>query len=375
MYPKIGIFTPAHVYERNMEHLLYRTGMNLKKCFDVQIVGLERTTDRVRENFTLFNIVNRYRRNTILRKLLLFPLGFLTLVLYIRKERPDVLMTISNIGANGLMVSVCGRAFGIPTITRVTSDIFNVYKHKGEFLKKWKLYLNNNLLGRVTILLSKKVVVLHETLVDELEKNGFSKEKFFVIPQPIEFGEENISNYDMESSRKMICEHFGIPLDHKIVTYIGRIDPDKNIPLLSEVIKYIVTQQDTFSFLIVGDGSLMSYLKESLASYNVHFTGQLPRDTLIPYYQASDYFIMTSPSEGLSTSIAEALYFEVPVVTTDSGSVTRSMVSNIGASSEELGNFILKGSAVVDICPKGMEKENNQLLWLQLLQVVLMKKR
>ena len=49
----------------------------------------------------------------------------------------------------------------------------------------------------------------------------------------------------------------------------------------------------------------------------IFFKGQVSNRELMQYYKAASLFVLPSLSEGMPTVILEALYFNLPVITTD----------------------------------------------------------
>ena len=198
-----------------------------------------------------------------------------------------------------------------------------------------------------------------------LVKGGFRFSQFYDVAQPILFPP---SIETKTASRQRIRKNLAIPEDGYLVAVIGRVDQDKNIRLLAEVAQSVLKDDKQIYFIIIGNGGEKPWLEKRLSGENVHFINQIPRDELAAYYKASDVLLHTSYSEGLSTVIAEALYFGLPVVATDSGPITRALVSNIGRTKNELKEFLLRKNAVVDPLPLELNPNDNVQRYLKLIK-------
>jgi len=357
---KIGILTTANVTDKNMEQLVYNIPSVLKESYDVEMIGLEETSERIRQDFTIFVYSKRHLRNKFIRRTLLLPLTIYNVYRYSRINKPDVLMTLSNIGVNGLSVALVGKLLKIPTIVRTTSDIFERYKYeKSSAYRFLRRFFLNNLVSLAAMRLAGKVIVLHEGFIKSITDKGIRAEKLVVIPQPINFASKNTS--------LDIRKELDIDNNLKIVLYVGRIDSDKNISILPTIIEK--TKGDGLHFIIIGDGRYLENLRSECADFeNVSILGKKERDELPLYYTSSDIFIQVSHNEGLPTAIAEALYFNLPVVCFDSGPATRAMVSNIAESTEHFAELLTYPDLKHDPFPEKMLPENNRKLLTETIE-------
>jgi glycosyltransferase involved in cell wall biosynthesis len=346
-----------------MENVLYRIAQTLAARHTVELVGLRQGSGRIRERFFIYSP----KRETVRLPSppFLRPLTERVRLLkrFIREREPDLIMAVSGIGINGLSVALVGKLKNLPAIARVTSDVFEVQKYRKPFSKRLRLFLKNNVLGRLAIWLATRTVLLHEVQVEKLTRAGFPASRFFVVPQPISLPIAS----DRDETPVMIRRRYRIPKNAYLVGAIGRVDQDKNIRLLHDVIKYVLEADARVFFLIVGGGPEKPWLQTRMSNERVIFVDQVPRDRLASYYQACDVTIQTSFSEGLSNAIAESLYFGVPVISTDSGPITRAMVSNIGKTAEELAGFIITRQVKVDPLLPTLREDRNAELWHQLI--------
>jgi glycosyltransferase involved in cell wall biosynthesis len=121
--------------------------------------------------------------------------------------------------------------------------------------------------------------------------------------------EMKIENLNPESSNK------------KIVLFVGRIIERKGVEFLIKSAKVVTKIHDNVLFAIIGDGpyrrqveKLVKYLK---IQNNVLFLGEVSDEVLYNYYKSADIFVLPSLSEVCPTVVLEAMYFGLPVVTTD----------------------------------------------------------
>ncbi len=106
--------------------------------------------------------------------------------------------------------------------------------------------------------------------------------------------------------------------DRFVVTFLGRIAPEKSIDLLIEAMKDISKINKNICMMIVGGGPQLDELKELVSQYQlddcVYFTG--PKEaTLVPsFYHASHLFVSASITETQGLTFIEAMASGIPVL-------------------------------------------------------------
>ena len=92
----------------------------------------------------------------------------------------------------------------------------------------------------------------------------------------------------------------------------------------------IVPQRPDLHFLFIGDGELKADLQAQVQSLNlsdhIHFLGS--RSDVAALLAASDFFVSSSISEGLSMALLEAMAASKPIVVTAVSGTTSVMVPN-----------------------------------------------
>jgi glycosyltransferase involved in cell wall biosynthesis len=364
---KIGLLTSNDISVRNMEHVTYRLSEIFSTKYQVNLVGALKVSERIRERFTIYEQDDEQTYiDTLLCKIPVLNRVCL-LNKYIKSENPKLLIALGAIGVNGLAVSIAGRINGIPTIIRVTSDVFRVCRTEYSLKRKFSLFVRNNLLGRLAMLLSTKIVLLHEAQIPELKKSGFTTKKMVVAPQPVDFPEKiNINDLRVATRQKYL-----IPDDAYCVGSVFRLDFNKKLNILFETICKVLKQNESVYFIIAGNGNGKDWLYDNLPKDRVVMVGELPRDELTNIYAACDCFIHCSDSEGLANAIIEPMFFNKPIIATDSGVITRALVSNIANTYEEISAMIINKKAIVDPLPSYLKPKFNRERWLRLVEEVL----
>lgn len=132
--------------------------------------------------------------------------------------------------------------------------------------------------------------------------------------------------------------------------YVGWMVEKKGVRELINVILENRTL-DKFNFIFIGGGTLLEELKckvEDSPSTNIHFTGWLEKSEVLPYYRKVDGLILPSYAEGFPNVVLEALNHRLPVIATDVGAISESIIDGkngflIEAKNEqELLSSILK---------------------------------
>jgi glycosyltransferase involved in cell wall biosynthesis len=105
----------------------------------------------------------------------------------------------------------------------------------------------------------------------------------------------------------------------KVITFVGRLHPVKGLEYFLQAAKLI--NDPRLKFILVGDGIQMSEIKKFVSENNLDskiiLTGW--RDDVPDILAASDIYVLPSLSEGLPTSLLEAMAIGLPCIVTDIG--------------------------------------------------------
>ena len=98
---------------------------------------------------------------------------------------------------------------------------------------------------------------------------------------------------------------WGARPEDPVLLHVGRVAPEKNLPLALAAFQRIRRQNPAAQMIVVGDGPLRASLA---AQYpEVRFTGALPVADLARHYASADVFLFPSMSETFGNVLLEAL--------------------------------------------------------------------
>ena len=104
------------------------------------------------------------------------------------------------------------------------------------------------------------------------------------------------------------------PAGERLIGYVGRLAPEKQVGRLTEVCGIPNTR-----FLIVGDGPDRAELEDRFAGYPVSFTGRLSGEELADAYAAMDVFVHCGTEETFGQTVQEAHASGLPVIAPTKG--------------------------------------------------------
>ncbi len=110
----------------------------------------------------------------------------------------------------------------------------------------------------------------------------------------------------------------GLPPDGFLALYIGRLGPEKNLPLLLQAFAHAAPLAPGLHLALIGDGPLAASLRTQAADLNLrhrlHFLGRHPNEHIPALAALANAFITASVSEGHPITVIEALAAGCPVV-------------------------------------------------------------
>jgi len=164
-----------------------------------------------------------------------------------------------------------------------------------------------------------RVVTLSPSDADYVSAFGVGKERISVIPNAI--CPEDFLPYIGQDTTGFVEAH---RLEgKKRVLFVGQISTRKGVDVLLRAVDQIVHGQgrDDLVFLFIGDGDYRERARELARGYriegHVRFPGKVGLRDLVAAYRSSDMYVLPSLSEGMPTVILEAMFFGLPVITTD----------------------------------------------------------
>lgn len=144
----------------------------------------------------------------------------------------------------------------------------------------------------------------------DLEQLGITNEKISVIPM-------GVDEAFLETGKARKIELNKRPF---IILSNRNLLPLYNVSLLVRAIPYVLKEEPKTKFIIAGDGSekrnLESEVEQLNVSSSVQFLGRVPHQEMPHLLGRSDIYVSTSPHDGTSVSLLEALASGAfPVVT------------------------------------------------------------
>jgi glycosyltransferase involved in cell wall biosynthesis len=168
-------------------------------------------------------------------------------------------------------------------------------------------------LDRWTSRLVDHYVCVSEAVRDySIERGRLAHERLSVIANGVD-----LARFD--GARAAEPASLGVSAGRQLVTYVGRLDPQKGLDGLLAGARWWLDRLGGLDLLLVGDGPLRSQLaaqvERSGLTQRVHFAGW--RDDVPEILRASRLLVLPSEWEGMPNVVLEAMAARLPVVATD----------------------------------------------------------
>jgi glycosyltransferase involved in cell wall biosynthesis len=123
----------------------------------------------------------------------------------------------------------------------------------------------------------------------------------------------------------------GFPEGSVILTYVGRLGPEKNLPFLLRAFNGAAQAYENIYLLIVGDGPERENLKDIVRhmpiANRVHFSGFVDYKRIPNYLATSDIFVTASVTEVHPLSVIEAMGAGLPVLGIESPGIADTVIN------------------------------------------------
>ena len=158
------------------------------------------------------------------------------------------------------------------------------------------------------------------------------KRKPFKVPVEALSNGIDLSRFAKGRANKEIYEKYKIPQNKPIVLYVGRVDPEKSLDVLTEAFVKVHQKVTDAHFVVVGDGTarqkLETIIKKAGLTKNAHFLGRVVGNDLPQLYRTGTVFAITSKTETQSIVLMEAMASGLPCVAVKAGAVHELVKNN-----------------------------------------------
>ncbi len=155
-------------------------------------------------------------------------------------------------------------------------------------------------------------------------------------------------------NRLNICD------DDYIIGYIGRITYGKGLENSLKEITELIKENRKIKYILVGGGELIQELteiiKDAAVTENVIITGYV--DNIYPYYKIFNLFLLPSMSEGIPMVVEEAMYLEVPVLSSDAGGLPEIVINKLTGLTFKKGDYKSMKNLLVELIEKRIDTAN-----------------
>jgi len=129
--------------------------------------------------------------------------------------------------------------------------------------------------------------------------------------------------------RDEIKDRLGIPSTAKMLLYVGRLAPEKNLLMLLDAFVTISAEDRDAYLIVAGSGRSAATLKHRAENLGISdrtvFTGFIQRTKLDPLYRAAEAFLFPSKTETQGLAVGEALAAGTPAVVVNAGGAPESV--------------------------------------------------
>ncbi len=213
--------------------------------------------------------------------------------------------------------------FGVGVFGRTVAKLLNIpvvctyhtmYEDYTNYINRLNLEMMEPVSKKIMIKFSKLMCESVANIISPSEKTKAVllsygiRRPIYIIPTGIKLDLFNPKAVNHDKV-KLIKEKFNITEDKVVITYLGRIAPEKSIDFLIEGFKDVTS--DRALLMIVGAGPSEDELKERVNQLGMQdkviFVGKVERDEVPSYYAASNAFASASKTETQGMTYIEAL--------------------------------------------------------------------
>ncbi|NQU44035.1 glycosyltransferase family 1 protein, partial [bacterium] len=165
------------------------------------------------------------------------------------------------------------------------------------------------------------VYVPSRAMAAQLVEKGLSAGKVRVYPRGVD-GER----FHPDLADPAIRHRYGLNENETVLLYAGRLSPEKNLHVLAEAYRKMISEGDRARLVLAGEGPTRKELEKGLAGTPAVFTGFLEEEDLAALMASSDVLVQPSATETFGSVVLEAQACGLSVIVTNAGGPRENML-------------------------------------------------
>jgi glycosyltransferase involved in cell wall biosynthesis len=248
--------------------------------------------------------------------------ALITLTMAIRQFKPHVIHThTAKAGFLGRIASIISLK---PSI--------RVHTFHGHLLNGYFGIVKGSLIvfaEKILAIFTDQLLAVGDKVRQDLLKAGIgNKSNFGLMPPGL-----SIAQIPPKSQAR---ENFGLSLSQLQCAFIGRVTQIKRPDRFLDVVCEIKKRQIKLDFFIAGDGELLETCRKRIAAEELPVSVLGWQSNIEKVLSAADIVVLTSDNEGTPLCLIQAGMAGIPVVSTNVGSVSEIVISDITGITTEL---------------------------------------
>jgi glycosyltransferase involved in cell wall biosynthesis len=165
-------------------------------------------------------------------------------------------------------------------------------------------------------------IAASEAIREILEHDGIPRERIVVVHDGIDVGKiRRLPTVDMH-------KEFWLPHGAPVLANVGALVPHKGQKFLLDAMTHVLRDRPDARLVILGEGELRAPLEKQVKDLRLEKHVFLPgfREDVLQLVKSADLFVMSSVTEGLGSTVLDAMAMRLAVVGTRAGGIPEAVV-------------------------------------------------
>ena len=155
-----------------------------------------------------------------------------------------------------------------------------------------------------------QITYVSDSIKSELDEMGIRTDQQILVLPGVD-----TNRFKPVKDKSLIRNKFDVPCDKLVFLYVGRLEGQKRIPALINIMLELKNTLPHLQLIIVGDGQYKDTVNQLASGHDeIRYFGYVSSDILPDIYAMSDLFMMTSEYEGQPAAIMEAMASGLPPI-------------------------------------------------------------